>query len=325
MTRDSTLEPTPSAPLARSDIPFGTYAGRASDTRLSRSDISLLRKTLSEKRWQWATAFDDHLAVGGAIVDAGFFGTAFLWVFDREREELLVDADVVVPSALLSVTTAPTTGKIARISLPRRSLSMLYEGEQLAVSGRFATTTVELAFTPDDERAITAVCPVPERHNGVNVTQKEAGVPVSGQVSVGSREFEMDGVGFLDYSHGLLGRDTRWDWGFAHGGDGSRSLGFNLVDKFNDGVENVVWVDGVPQSVGNATLERVEESAERWHISTDCGTVDATLTVEGRRQEDINIGLIRSYYDQPLGSWQGTVAGYEFSGVGVAEEHHTRW
>jgi len=45
---------------------------------------------VSRKRWHWFSAFDGDTAVGGALVDAGFFATAFLWVFDRETGEMLV-------------------------------------------------------------------------------------------------------------------------------------------------------------------------------------------------------------------------------------------
>jgi hypothetical protein len=73
--------------------------------------------------------------------------------------------------------------------------------------------------------------------------------------------------------------------------------------------------------VGAASLA----SGERWRVETACGTVDATLAVEGRRQQDIDAGLVESRYDQPLGPWTGTVAGHDIAGVGVAEQHHTRW
>ena len=323
------LEPVPETP-ARPPPAIGTYAGRCGDTRLGLAGrVSALRQYISEKRWQWFAAFDDDLAVGGAVVDGGFFGTAFLWVFDRAAGELLVDEDVVVPSPLVSVTTHPTAGHVASVALPGYRLSMARTGATLAVEGHAGGATVDLALDADDRRAITAVCPVAGRVDGVNLTQKEPGVSVSGRVSgadVSSREVvperTFDGVGFLDYSHGLLARDTRWDWAFAsaQAADGT-PVAFNLVDQFNDGRENVVWVDGEPQAVGAATLETGEE----WRVTTACGTVDATLAVEGRRQQEIDIGLVRSSYDQPLGRWTGTVAGHDIAGVGVAEQHHTRW
>ena len=327
------LDSVPRAP-ARNSPTFGTYAGRCGDTRLSLDGVSRLRQYLSEKRWQWFAAFDDELAVGGAVVDAGFFGTMFCWVFDRAAGELLVDEDIVVPSPLVSVTTHPTVGHIAGVGLPGYRLEMHRQHDSLRVEGRIAGAELALDFAPDDRTAITAVCPVAGRTGGVNVTQKEPGVAVSGRVSLDASgdertlagadggERTLDGVGFLDYSHGLLARETRWDWAFAHAQapDGT-PVSFNLVAGFNDGLENVVWVDGEPRAVGAASLT----SGERWRVETACGTVDATLAVEGRREQHIDAGLVASRYDQPLGRWTGTVAGHDIEGVGVAEQHHTRW
>jgi hypothetical protein len=316
-TPGTALPTVPRAPV-RETPAIGTYAGRCGDTRLGSRGVSWLRRSLSEKRWQWFAAFDDDLAVGGAVVDAGFFATAFFWLFDRTARDLLVDADVVVPSPLVSVTTHPTVGHVASIDLPGYRLAMERTGATLSVAGRVAGTDIDLAVETDDRRAITAVCPVGNRTGGVNLTQKEPGVSVSGQVG----EHTLDGVGFLDYSHGLLARETRWDWAFGHAWDTDGTpVAFNLVDLFNAGRENVVWVDGDPRSVGSATLDR----GEQWRVTTACGTVDATLAVEGRREQQIDIGVVASAYEQPLGRWTGTVAGRDIEGVGVAEQHRTRW
>lgn len=344
------LDPVPPEPIQGGTPAFGTYAGRCADTnlRLGKRRVSLLGRVHSEKRWQWFAAFDDHIAVGGAIVDAGLFGTAFLWVFDRTAGALLVDADVVLPSVLTTVSRKPTEGLIASVAVPRYRLKMSRTGSTMTVAGRFGGTAVDLDLAVDDDVATTAICPVPERDGGVNVTQKEPGVAVTGSVDTARGDgdattdwtgdgdaanggeatrseppFDIDGVGFVDYSHGLLGRETAWDWAFGHttAPDGT-AVGFNLVDRFNEGYENVVWVDGEAEAVGAA---RLDSNGDEWHVRTECGTVDAALTVEGRRSQDIDIGIVRSQYDQPLGRWSGTVAGYEATGVGVAEEHRTRW
>lgn len=304
---------------------FGTYVGRCTDTelRLDARGVGRLRRTFSEKRWQWFSAFDESIAVGGAIVDAGIFGTAFLWVFDRERASLVVDADVTVPSRLVAVSTQPANGVVASVSLPRRRLRVTRTNDALSVDGRFAGTDVSLVFDTAGRHELTAICPVENRTAGVNVTQKETCIPVRGTVDSRRISRRLDGVGMLDYSHGLLARETTWKWaiGSCTAADGA-TVGFNVVDGFNDALENAVWIDGEPRSVDAATFS---VSAGQWHVRTDCGTVDVTLDVEGRRSENIDIGVIASRYDQPLGRWSGTVSEYDIDGVGVAEEHLARW
>ncbi|WP_254840204.1 hypothetical protein [Natronomonas marina] len=46
---------------------------------------------------------------------------------------------------------------------------------------------------------------------------------------------------------------------------------------------------------------------------------------EGRREEDVDVGPLTSRYDQPFGTWHGTVAGRDVEAVGVAERHLARW
>lgn len=325
MTLQPALCPCPDALFDEAGPRVGTYAGRAGDTRLKLPEISWLRRQVSEKRWQWFAGFDEQLAVGGALVDAGWFGTVFCWVFDRTHQELLCDTDIVVPPGMVSVTTHPTVGHIASMR-GQSGLTIDRCGDRLHVQGGLDDGTFDLVFTPRDERAITAVCPVAERDHGVNITQKEVGVPVTGRVEIGDAVRELDGEGVLDYSHGLLGRDTRWDWAIATGRADGTAVGFNLVDQFNDGRENVVWLDGQAHPTGGATLETERTAgAEHWHVQTSCGTVDATLTVAGRRRQVTTAVVVKSAYDQPLGRWTGTVGGMEFEGVGVAEDHHTRW
>jgi hypothetical protein len=327
------LDPTPREPTADGRPAFGTYTGRCADVdlRLGERGVSRRRQYVSRKRWHWFSAFDGTTVVGGALVDAGFFATAFLWVFDREAGAMLVDEDVVVPSPLLWVTTHPTVGTLARISVPGYRLTLVRTGRTLTVEGSFGDADLDLALTTDDEAAITAVCPVPEREHGVNVTQKEVGLAATGRITV-DRERTLDGTGLVDYTHGLLARETEWEWaiGSCTAADGT-SVGFNLVDGFNDGLENVVWVDGVPRSVGAASFDAGDESdtgssdADDWQVTTECGTLDLALSVEGTREEDLDLGVVRSQYRQPLGRWEGIVDGFDVEGVGVAEEHLARW
>ena len=318
------MRDVPRAPVTADGPAFGTYVGRFEDVdlRLSERGVGWLRRLLSGKRWQWFAAFDDAVAVGGAVVDAGLVGNVFLWVVDRESGELVADTDLVVPSPLVTVARRPASGLVASVDLPRRRLRIMRTDETVAVDAHFAGVDVALAASTADRQAVSAVCPVPGRANGVNVTQKETCVPFEGHVTV-DRSYNIDGVGMLDYSRGLLARETEWRWaiGSCRSAEG-RPVGFNLVSGFNDGLENAVWVDGEPETIGTAT---VEADGNAWHAETDCGTVDATLTVEGIREADLDVGIIASEYAQPLGAWSGTVAGHRVEGVGVAERHRARW
>lgn len=322
------LPEAPTHPIEDGTPDFGTYAGRCRDTdlRLAQRGVGRLRRAISEKRWQWFGAFDERIAIGGAIVDAGPFGNAFLWVFDRESEELLVDADLLVPARFVTVATEPADGVVARVDLPRRRLRVTRAGDGVAIDGRFGGVDLTLAVDASDHEATTAICPVTDRNAGVNVTQKETCLPTQGHVDADER-LAFDGVAMLDYSHGHLARETNWRWaiGSCRTDDGV-AVGFNLVEGFNDGLENAVWVAGEPRPVDAASFAFETDGTDgNCHVETTCGTVDATLVIEGQRREDIDIGVVASKYHQPLGHWKGTVAGRRIEGVGVTERHHAKW
>lgn len=321
------LDTVPPGPIGSDGPAFGTYVGQCADTdlQLGERGVSRLRGALSEKRWHWFCGFDDKLALGGAIVDAGLFGTAFLWVFDRRTGELLDDRDVVVPAPLLSVSSKPGGGDLARIDIPRRRLRLTRDGDRLRVTGEFGATSLAVTFS-GFSRPMTAICPVDGRAGGVNVTQKETSGTVNGFVELDDK-YHIDGTGMADYSHGLLGRVTAWHWAIGNcTDDEGREIGFNLVGGFNDGLENVIWIDGEPQAVGAAQFDPGESGTDdEWAVRSTCGTVDLTLAVEGVRTQAQNFGVVSSEYRQPLGRWSGTIADRAVRGVGVAEFHRSKW
>jgi uncharacterized protein DUF2804 len=152
-------------------------------------------------------------------------------------------------------------------------------------------------------------------------TLKQAAVPVRGKVTIGGRDWEIDGpLGFVDQSAGYHAHHTEWRWsagvGRARTGE---ALAWNLVEGVHDAPEaseRTVWVDGEPREIGPqpfaADLSRVGDLRfEEW-----CAREDHT-----RR------GPFRSDYRQPFGSFSGILpGGIELeSGYGVMEWHDVRW
>jgi hypothetical protein len=159
-------------------------------------------------------------------------------------------------------------------------------------------------------------------------TAKRAPVHVRGQVQLkdgteapGSRLFSFDGEhGVIDESAGYHARHTAWRWsaGVGRSGDG-RVLAWNFVDGVHDAPEaseRTVWVDGEAHEVEPQPfapdLSRVGDlSFERW----------------SEREHSMSLGLVRSRYEQPFGSFRGTLpGGLELaSGYGVMEDHEVSW
>jgi hypothetical protein len=181
---------------------------------------------------------------------------------------------------------------------------------------------------------MTAIAPVgPSRDGLVNVTEKRALLPVSGELTVRGRRRRLDGaLGGYDYTHGLLARRTMWRWAYALGrAKSGERVGFNLVQGFVGEPECTAWVDGevFPMREGRFAFDRDEPLSE-WRVSTADGAVDLRFKPGGMHSEQKNLGLVASRFVQPAGAYSGTlrVGAKELvlDGVlGVTEDQDVLW
>lgn len=345
------LDPAPSSPVVRGRPAFGTYVGTCERTELELGSrgVSRLGRLLGEKGWQWFAVADSSLAVGGAIVDAGVFATAFCWLVDRASGRLVADESRLLPGLAVSLAGTPTRGQIARVRSLRSNEPLTVDrvDDAVAVTGRLGSLELDCRIHAEPERAITAVCPVAGGHPAaVNVTQKEVSLSASGTVSIDGRRHELtEAVGLLDHTHGLLARETNWRWAMGVGEVDGNLVGFNLVSGFNDDLENVRWFGDERRALGRVTHDYPADpgsatvtaggtstdtadgtSADEWRVRSDDGTTDLRLDVAAERAERTDVGLIASSYRQPVGTWSGRLDGRAIDDcVGVAEIHHARW
>ena len=152
-------------------------------------------------------------------------------------------------------------------------------------------------------------------------TAKRAPVRVRGNVRVDRRTWDLDGEhGFVDDSAGYHARHTAWRWSAGVGRtDDGRRVAWNLVDGVHDSPmasERTVWVDGEPSEV------------EPQEFAADLSRVGA-LTLErwSAREHSMSLGLVRSRYSQPFGTFAGELPGELVlaEGYGVMEDHDVTW
>ena len=288
---------------------FGSYQG---DSRWGFKPS--LRQSLREKKWQWFGAFDDTMAVGGAIVDVGYACKVFLWAYNRAENRWWLDATRTLTPRAVSVADAASSGVVAT----GVGITITRNDNDWRISGRFEGCTLDLEMTALVMPA-TAVCPTPV---GWNVTRKQAALKLTGTVAVGTRHEFVDGWGLLDHSHGIMARETSWLW--AMGGGATKTgepIGFNAISGFNADLENFVWMNDTVVALKRVTFEH----GEVWRIQDDSGALDLSLRVDATRSESVDLKLVRSDYVQPLGLWTGKIAGEEVELYGVAENHRATW
>lgn len=324
-------------PIADDGTPrLGTWRGHAETTCLDAvvraRGISRARRLLMEKRWQWFCVMDDDHALGAALVRGGYMAQVFIWWFDRRARRMLLDTSASLPPWAVRVGDRPGRGRVAEAEVGADRLVIERGPAGTFIGGRWRGVELALEFG-DQADPMLAVCPV--HHGGaVNITQKQAGLHVTGTIRHQHREWtpgatpDTPALGFLDYTHGLLARETAWRWAIGAGAltDG-RPVAFNVVAGFNDGLENALWLDGVPHALPDSdVVPPTNTQGAQWKTNDQQRHLDATLDAEGTRSERIDLKMVRSIYTQPLGSWRGTVLSVPIAkACGVAEDHVARW
>ncbi len=279
------------------------------------------------KRWHYVSFACDEVFCAVAIVDLGWASTAFAYVFDRRERQLVAS--------------------YAQDGVPGWSAQLAEHGGGDS-SFRWLSNRIALAGGPQGARALRLRCgdlhidasfagPAPSllavgtvAGGSVHATQKSPGMPLAGAVRVGARRYALDGgVASVDYSNGLLARETGWRWACGH----SLTLGFNLQAGYFGGNENVLWLDGniIPLGAAEFDFDQADPMGP-WHVHTDDGLLDLQFTPEGLRRDDKDLLIARSRYVQPIGTFSGLVrpapgapAIAVHALAGVTEDHQSRW
>jgi hypothetical protein len=169
----------------------------------------------------------------------------------------------------------------------------------------------------DEVPGVEAVCPSGPSYGW---TRKQGGIRAHAVVEIAGGRSEMDARALVDDTAAYYTRHTRWRWCAGVGvSDEGRALAWNLVSGVNDPPERserTVWVDGQPSEVPPCSF------------SEDLTRIDGlTFVPEATLERRQNLGLVRSVYRQPFGSFSGRLAdGIALSeGYGVTEEHDAWW
>lgn len=298
---------------------------------------------LHHKKWVYAGFAGPELFGALAIFQAGYLASSWVYVFSRSEKKFLAQKSILAaPRLEVKVGERPAFGLDARFSRGKRAASVTREVGSMLYVVKVAWDGLAIDVALDTRwhgQALTAVCPI---EGGVaNATQKTGPLPARGKIVVDGRTLLLDGAtegwGSLDYTNGLLARDTDWRWASMAGRvKEGPAIGLNLVTGFNQprtGTgENAVWVERDLIPVGRARIDCDQERPEApWHVSTEDGVVDLEFRPEGKRAEDVDIKLVKSSYVQPLGTYHGTIKSPEGKPIaidglpGVAEIHSARW
>ena len=158
-------------------------------------------------------------------------------------------------------------------------------------------------------------------------------LPSTGSATIEGRKFSLDsGVAGYDYTHGMLNRHTTWRWAFALGRTKEGiPIAFNVVQGYVGEPECAVWIGNELVGVGEGRFEfdRATPLSE-WRIRTSDKVLDVKFAPGAMHADKKNLGLVRSDFVQPVGTYSGTIRigdrVHELENVlGVAEDQNVVW
>lgn len=322
------LPAAPRNPVGADGLPlFGRHAGYAEEYGWHRLAAPFARSALwrrfHHKRWHFVALATDELFCAFAVVDIGWGNSAFGYAFDR-RGGKLVEAFSVVGVAGLSANVGEHARSPARFRWPGTRIDIQPSG-----TDGYTARVRSRRLNVDARYGGSAPCllAVGEPDGGsVHATQKSGALPATGTVEVDGARFDLGGgVASIDYSNGLVGRDTAWHWLSGH----APGLGINLQSGYFGGAENALWIDDAIVPLAGAQFDITSQG---WKISTADGLVELAFTPEVTRHDRKQLVVASSQLVQQIGVFDGWVkpsrdaAPRDVRGlVGITEQHRARW
>lgn len=296
------------------------------------------------KRWQHYGLVLPDLFVGLALVDAGFMRTGWCSVVDRATGEAFEHRrqgpllDVRIPDVLWDDRAhLRAAGFVVEVhnhqDRGEHRLTLRIESRQ-GLPG----VEADLRCLHDlrGVQPLVVVLPVGPKHA---MYSHKVALPLEGSLTVGGRQVPADpdeAFAILDIHEAYYPHHTWWRWAtFAGRHPDGRSIAMNLTenpnrqdDRWN---ENAIWVDGWLHRLGQARFhfDRQDVLAP-WRLASADGAVDLTFTPLGERKEHLDLGLVKSAFHQPYGTFSGRlrVSGESIDikdFFGVCEDHDARW
>lgn len=240
------------------------------------------------KCWRYVGVYGPELMLCLASIRIGPARQAFWAVWDRRSQRLR-----------------------ERTSIGRGAVRLGY-GRARVIGDRGVTIELEL----DEGAGVETVCPSGHSYAW---TRKQGGVRARGTVTLDGVTHPIDGRAMIDDTAAYYQRHTTWRWsaGVGQSTDGG-AVAWNLVEGVNDppsASERTVWTEGEPRELDPLAF------------AEDLSAVGGLrFTAEADRDSRQNLGLVRSAYRQPFGTFSGQIGGLELAhGYGVMEGHDVWW
>ncbi|MFN8284020.1 MAG: DUF2804 domain-containing protein [Chitinophagales bacterium] len=309
------------------NLPFGVYEDLIENVDTNHFDTQglLTKKRRTERKtWIYFGVYSPDLICGFAIADAGMVATAFTYFYSF-KDGTFEEDKTTVPLGFASDFNPNLNSdwKLGNYSIKTQNGKMSFQ-----YSGKFKL----IIDAENTDLGASIIAPSKEKRP-FNFTYKNLCVPVKVQINNGGiNTYATSGkYGSIDFTKGYPPRETIWNWlSFIGITESEKTIAVNLVDRFNENMENILWYDGKKILLSEAvfSLQPPLDKTD-WLIETKDGILNLHLSPRGARTENINALILKSRFTQPFGTIDGTVVidGKEerFTAIGVVEDHHAIW
>lgn len=301
---------------------------------IAQPDVEVTGGKWRLKRWVYLSLLTETEFLALAIVQLGYAANLFAYVVDLQTGQMRQTESLAPLGLGLQMAPGPLAGQ-----------SVWQRGQnRVAVTGNSSGWTLDVDLSLEGQNLkgqaqVTMGQPLSLVHrlapNRLAYTLKDAGLPATLDLRLDGRQLGQTGLACIDWTRSAARRTTKWNWASlaTRLADGRR-LGLNASAHVYEnaqgvGQENAIWLDGELHALGNLQFTLPNQPLQqKWRL--DGEGVQLEFTPQCARQQDVNLGLIRSRFIQPFGHFDGTVqVGQERLDVrhafGVVEDHLALW
>ncbi|QQR98238.1 MAG: DUF2804 family protein [Sphingobacteriales bacterium] len=309
-------------------LPFGVYDGLIEDVStaaIDKSDLLYFKRRTERKTWIFFGYYSKEIICGIAIADAGATSLAFSYIFIPD-ENIFIEDKITIPFGFSNDfdPNLNSTWKLKNYSITTNGDTIEYK----TVNSKFELTAT---CTNNNKNGFSVVA-TSDAKRPFNFTYKNLCIPTSVTIKYNNKVYKGEGnFGSIDFTKGYPPRETTWNWlSFIGTTESGKEIASNIVDQFNDNLENVLFINGEKHLLSNAKFDYKKPlDKNNWNIKTADNILDLTLFPNGKRTENLNFVVMKSLFTQVFGKIEGTVQinnqTEKFTAYGVTEEHFALW